>query len=41
MNSISMIGVNPLDVGLAELRHAAAVTAQRVYWEKQQVILDC
>jgi hypothetical protein len=41
MNSISMIGVNPLDVSLAELRHAVAVTAQQVYREKQQVILNC
>jgi hypothetical protein len=38
-NGISMIGVNPLDVGLAELRRAAIVTAQGVYWERQQLVL--
>jgi hypothetical protein len=38
-NSISMIGVNPLDVGLAETRHAAVSTAQNVYWKKQQTVL--
>jgi hypothetical protein len=39
MNSISMIGANPLDVSLAELRHATVVTAQQVYWERQHTVL--